>query len=178
MAFFDLDEQEERSFLSVVRHTVLEGPLRLVRFADSSRGVAGAYGRLNPKTGLHQSYWMYASEVAEMLSGVSSTGPYGLRVIAEVSRRWAVCDDWGDLGRLWVMNIPAGATLNAYFGFAKFQPKISDKGQKESGRYTTNSYPGGSIQLVTRISDLEKKWITGPLRTLDASAKKLGLLAD
>ena len=38
MPFFDLDEQEQRSFLAVVRHTVLEGELRLVRFSDSSRG--------------------------------------------------------------------------------------------------------------------------------------------
>jgi hypothetical protein len=178
VAFFDLNEQEERSFLSVVRHTVLEGPLRLARFVDSSRGVEGAYGKLNERTGLHHSYWMYASEVSEILTGAGTSGPFGLKVISEVSRRWALCDDWGDVGRLWVMSIPAGATLNAYFGFAKFQPKISVAKQKELKIKTINSYPGGAIQLVARISDQEKKWISGPIRTLDASARKLALLAD
>jgi hypothetical protein len=42
---FDLDVQEERSFLSVVRHTVLEGPLTLVRFCDSGRRELGACGK-------------------------------------------------------------------------------------------------------------------------------------
>ena len=173
MPFFDLDEQEERSFLSVVRHTVLEGPLRLVRFSDSTRGHEGAYGAKDKKSGLHKSYWMYASEVAELLTAVSGSGPYGLKIIREVSERWAVCDDWGDLGRAWIMNIPGGHTLNAYFGFAKFQPKISVKAQDKTKRTTTNSYPGGSIQLVVRIGEEEKRWISGPLRTLNLSAQKL-----
>jgi hypothetical protein len=53
MPFFAPTQEEERSFLSVLRHTVLEGPLRLVRFTDSSRGHKAAYGRKDPKTGLY-----------------------------------------------------------------------------------------------------------------------------
>jgi hypothetical protein len=174
MPFFDLEEQEKRSFLSVVRHTVLDGPLTIVRFGDSSKGIDGAYGKLNKKTGLHHSYWMYGNEVREILDATARCGPYGLKVIRIVSERWAICDDWGDLGKIWTMRIPSGYTLNAYFGFAKFQPKISQAKQKETGRSTNNSYPGGAIQLVTRIGPTEKNWITGPIRTLDASAKKLG----
>jgi hypothetical protein len=173
MPFFDPSVEEERSFLSVLRHTVLEGPLRLVRFSDSSRGHEAAYGRRDQKTGLYASYWMYASEVEELLESASSTGPYGLKAIREISKRWAICDDWGDLGRTWVMTIPSGSTLNAYFGFAKFQPKISDRKQKQSGRHTTNSYPGGSMQLVLRLDAQECGWITGPIRTLELSVKKL-----
>lgn len=172
MPYFDLDEQEERSFLGLVRHTVLEGPLKLVRFTDSTRGHEAAYGRQNKKTGLHHSYWMYASEVEEILRAVVSAGPYGIGVMREISERWAICDDWGDLGRIWTMKIPAGRTLNAYFGMAKFQPKISAVTQKATGRITTNSYAGGSVQFVTRIGPQEQQWITGPLRTLDLSTKK------
>jgi hypothetical protein len=173
MPFFDLDEDEQRSFWAVVRHTVLEGELRLVRFSDSSRGHEGAFGKWNSKTSLYQSYWMYASEVEEILWGITATGPYGMKTIAEVSRRWAICDDWGDLGRTWVMKIPAGWTLHAYFGFTKFQPKISTKTQASTGRTTTNSYPGGSIQLVTRIGEQEQQWISGPIPTLALSPQKL-----
>jgi hypothetical protein len=97
MPFFAPTQEEERSFLSVLRHTVLDGPLRLVRFTDSSRGHKAAYGRKDPKTGLYASYWMYASEVEELLESVSAGGPYGLKTIREVSVRWAICDDWGDL---------------------------------------------------------------------------------
>jgi len=173
MPFFDLDEQEEMSFLCVVRHTVLEGPLRLVRFTDSERGYEAAYGRKSEKSGLYHSYWMYASEVQEILCGVATSGPYGKQFISEISKRWAICDDWGDLGRAWIMSIPMYKTLNAYFGFAKFQPKISTPTQQATGRVTKNSYPGGSMQFVTRIGEEEKQWITGPLRTLDLSIKKL-----
>ena len=173
MPFFDPTEQEERSFLSLLRHTVLEGPLCLVRFTDSSRGHEAAYGRKDPKTGLYASYWMYASEVEDLLESVSGGGPYGLKTIREASAKWAICDDWGDLGRTWVMTISPGSTLNAYFGFAKFQPKISTPTQKASGRNTTNSYPGGSIQLVVRLDKEECAWVSGPIRTLDLSAKKL-----
>jgi hypothetical protein len=75
-------------------------------------------------------FWMYASEVQEILQGVANGAPYGLRFIREVSRRWAVCDDWEDLQRIWVMSIPAGCTLHSYFGFAKFQPKTSTDTQR------------------------------------------------
>jgi hypothetical protein len=173
MPFFDPTEQEERSFLSLLRHTVLEGPLRLIRFTDSSRGHDAAYGRKDPKTGLYASYWMYASEVEDLLESVSGGGPYGLKTIREVSTRWAICDDWGDLGRTWIMTMPPGSTLNAYVGFAKFQPKISVSTQKVSGRRTANSYPGGSIQLVARLDEGACAWVSGPIRTLDLSAKKL-----
>ena len=164
MAFFDLTEQEDRSFSGgVIRHTVLAGPLKLMRFSDSDRGHQGGYG----------SFWMYGSEVEEILGSAMESGPYGLSVIREISERWAICDDWGDLGRAWIMKIPPGGSLNAYFGFAKFQPKISTKAQRQSGRTTTNSYPGGSVQLVIRVTDAEKAWITGPYRTIDLSLNKI-----
>ncbi len=173
MPFFDPSVEEERSFLGVLRHTAIEGPLRLVRFTDSTRGHEAAYGRKDPTTGLHASYWMYASEVEELLDSVSGGGPYGLKIIRAVSSRWAICDDWGDLGRTWIMDIPAGKTLNAYFGFAKFQPKASALAQRRSGKTTSNVYPGGSLQLVVRLDEQECNWISGPLRTLNLSSKKL-----
>ena len=173
MPFFDPTVEEELSFLGVLRHTVLEGPLNLVRFSSASGGYEGAYGRKDKKTGLYCSYWMYASEVEELLDTVSNGGPYGVKVIKEASSRWAICDDWSDMGRAWLMSIPSGRTLNAYFGFAKFQPKVSRKTQDETGRKTSNSYPGGSLQLVVRLSENEFNWVSGPLRTLDISSKKL-----
>ena len=93
--------------------------------------------------------------------------------IREVSQRWAVCDDWGDLQRIWVMRIPAQGTLHAYFGFAKFQPKTSRQAEQRHGQVVTNFYEGGSIQLVTRVGLLEKSWIRGPFRSLDFSLAKL-----
>lgn len=155
MAFFDLGEQEERSFLSVVRHTVLEGPIKLVRFSDSGRGMSGAYGK----------YWMYGSEIKEAM-----TANQGKRLVREISRRWAVSDDWGDLELAWLMSIPPGKTLNAYWGFAKFQPKISISGQQKLGKSTQKSYEGGSIQLVINLGVEEMSWIKGPYRTVGLSA--------
>jgi hypothetical protein len=163
MSFFDPTEQEERSFLSVLRHTVLEGELKLVRFSDSRRGHTGAWG----------SFWMYASEIAELMGAASQRGPFGHAMIRDVKERWAICDDWGDLGRMWVMTIPSGSTLNAYFGFAKFQPTISAPRQRYTGKNSPEFRMGGSIQLVTRVGEMQKKWIQGPFRTIDVSSKAL-----
>lgn len=151
MSFFDLQVDEERSFLSVVRHTVLEGPLELMRFSDSKKGHAGRLGR----------YWMYGSEIAEALKQNQ-----GKRLLREISRRWAISDDWGDLELTWLMRIPAHKTIHAYWGFAKFQPKISQKGQEELRKHTRKSYEGGSIQLVVNINEEQEKWIHGPYKTM------------
>lgn len=176
MPFFDPSEQERRSFMSVLRHTVLEGPLRLVRFTDSSRGHTAAFGREDRKNGLYGSYWMYATEIQELLGLVARGHPYGLALLREISRRWAICDDWGDLGRTWVMDIPPHGRLNAYFGFAKFQPAISTAHQKKHHVECHETYPGGSLQLVVRLDKQACGWISGPLRTIDLSKKKLSLL--
>lgn len=163
MPFFDISETEHRSFNSVVRHTILNGPLALARFSDSSRHHEGMKG----------SFWMYASEVEEILRGVGGNGPYGLQLVRTLSERWAICDDWGDLQRVWVMNIPRDQELHAYFGFAKFQPKISSSTQRRSGRRVTSYYEGGSLQLVVRVGEREARWISGPYRSLDFSLSKL-----
>ena len=160
MGFFDLGEQEEKSFLSVVRHTVLEGPQTLVRFSDSARHEDGAFGK----------YWMYGSEIGEALSTHA-----GAQLVREIRRRWAVSSDWGDLAVAWALHLPRGRTLNAYWGFAKFQPKTSPAGQARSGRQTSRSYEGGSIQLVLKIGPEERRWIRGPFRTVGLSARELGV---
>ena len=160
MTFFDLGEQEEKSFLSVVRHTVLEGPLKLVRFSDSARGRQGAFGK----------YWMYGSEVREAMEKNQ-----GKRLVREISRRWAVSDDWGDLELAWLMDIPKGAKLDAYWGLAKFQPKISVASQKAGGRLTKRSYEGGSIQFVLNLGETEKQWIRGPFRTVGLAASAISM---
>ncbi len=158
MSFFDLSEQEEHSFLSLARHSVLEGPQTLVRFSDSNRMEQGPFGR----------YWMYGSEIAEALSAHS-----GHRLLREIRRRWAIASDWGNLEVAWVLQVPDGCTLNAYFGFAKFQPKISVRGQREQGKQTRKSYEGGSIQLIINIGVQERKWIKGPFLTVGLSARHL-----
>ena len=160
MGFFDLGEQEERSFLSVVRHTVLEGPQTVVRFSDSAKREDGAFGK----------YWMYGSEIAEALSIHE-----GAQLIREIRRRWAVSSDWGNLELAWALHLPRGRALNAYWGFAKFQPKTSPAGQRRAERPTTRSYEGGSIQLVLNIGPEERSWIRGPFRTVGLSTRELGV---
>ncbi|MFM0202575.1 hypothetical protein PQR53_22170 [Paraburkholderia fungorum] len=151
MGFFDLGEQEERSFLSVVRHTVLDGPITLVRFSSSTIQEYGAFGK----------YWMYGSEILEALENRQVD-----RLIREIRHRWAISNDWGDLENSWVLHLPEGRQLNAYWGFAKFQPRISAAAARKSVQPGTKSYPGGSIQLVLSIGPEERKYISGPFKTV------------
>ena len=151
MGFFDLGVQEEASFLTTVRHTVLEGPLTVVRFSDSNRHEQGAYGK----------YWMYGSEVLEALAQRTID-----RLIRDVRRRWAISNDWGDLRNCWVLRLPQGAELNAYWGFTKPQSRVSEEAAKSLAQPTTKCYAGGSIQLILSIGPRERGYITGPFSTL------------
>lgn len=171
--YFELNDQESSSFLTMSRFTSVDGPQSLVRFTDSMATSAAALGRFDKRVGIFRSYWMYASEVEEVLDQVSGSGPYGLSTIREVSERWAVSDDWGDLKRLWVLNIPTGKTVDGYCGFAKFQPKISERTQARTGLKTSNSYRGGSMQFLLGLTQEQRRWIRGPIPTLALSKRKL-----
>jgi hypothetical protein len=156
---FDISVQEAQSFEGgFFRFTTIAGPIRLVRFSDSGRGVNGRLGR----------FWLYGSEVAEILSA----GPSGKHLVKEVSQRWAVCDDWGDKGLVWFMDVPRGQAVPACWGATKFQPKVSAVAQDKGWRQTRRSYAGGSIQLVIPVIDTGRNpdpWllsmISGPIPT-------------
>lgn len=150
MQYFDLKPHEVASFDgSFYRFTTISGPIELVRFSDSKAGEAGKYGR----------YWLYGSEVAEMMQA----GGGGFRIIKQISKRWAICDDWGDKQLAWRMVVPRGMAVPAVWGRAKFQPKISVEsqgkpmmganGQPARRRETVRSYAGGSLQLVIPVTD-------------------------
>lgn len=171
--YFDLSDTEASSFLVQSRFTSVEGGTRLIRFTDSSRGHQAALGPFDKRTGIYRSYWLYASEVEDILDQVATNGPSGLKVIQEVSSRWAICDDWGNLQRAWLLTVPPGKSIDCYCGPAKFQPKVSTQAQKHTGRVTENSYPGGSMQFVLGLSEANRKWITGPVPTLQISKQKL-----
>jgi hypothetical protein len=173
---FDLTDQEAASFLAFKRFTTLEGPLRLVRFTDSGRGHEAGRGTLDRRTGIYRGYWMYAEDVAELLDDASGPGPYGLATIRRVSERWAICDDWGDLQRAWVLDVHAGETVDGWFGAAKFQPRTSIGAERSGEPAAANSYGGGAVQFVLGLTAQNVKWIVGPLPTLTLSRRKLEAL--
>lgn len=174
---FDLRDTEAASFLGSSRFTSVNGPCGLVRFTDASRGHEAACGNLDRRCGIHRSYWLYADDILDLLDEVSGPGPYGLKIIREVSERWAICDDWGDLHRAWVMNIPQNEKIDGYCGFAKFQPRTSTAEQRRSGKTSEGSYPGSRMQFVLGLTDKERHWIQGPLPTLSLSLSRKKLSA-
>jgi hypothetical protein len=150
VTYFDLKTDEVNSFDGrFYRFTTIAGPIELVRFSDSKGGSAGRFGR----------FWLYGSEVAEM----QHSGATGLHLIKQVSKRWAICDDWGDKQLVWRMLVPRGMSVPAAWGRAKFQPKVSMKaqgrtitapnGQATQWRETVRSYAGGSLQLIIPVVD-------------------------
>ena len=158
MSYFSLTDEERRSFLGAdPKFASIDGPIALVRFIDTTRGKRAMSGR----------FWMYGSEVHEVLA---SGGP---SLIREISDRWAICDDWGDCGLAAILHVPAGTQVDAWFGFAKFQPRISVKAQKTTGRKTTNSYAGGSIQLILNVTEQERRWMSGPYHSVQLQTKYL-----
>ncbi len=167
MSPFDISIQEAQSFEGgFFRFTTIAGPIRLVRFSDSGRGANGRFGR----------FWLYGSEVAEILA----VGPSGKHLVKEVSQRWAVCDDWGDKGLVWFMDVPRGQAVPACWGATKFQPKVSAAEQDRGGRVTRRSYAGGSIQLVIPVTDTARNpdpWL-GSLISGPVASDKLVTAAD
>lgn len=151
MSFFALSDQERRSFLGAApKFVTVDGPIRLVRFVDSERVS------LNRRQAMSGRYWMYGSEIEEILEAG------GVPLIREISERWALCDDWGDCSRVVILEVASGTHVEAWFGFAKFQPRISVKAQKSTGRTTRESYGGGSLQLILNIGEQEFRSMSGP----------------
>ena len=158
-AVFDITTQEVASFDGAFyRFTTIDGPQRLVRFSDTGRGEAGRSGR----------FWLYGSELIEILGQARSEK--GL--LKEAHQRWAVSDDWGDMGLVWLMNIKPGQSVRAAWGRAKFQPKISAAGQEAGKRQTRRSYAGESLQLIIPVRDTDGRedpflvsMIRGPVTT-------------
>lgn len=104
MGFFDLAEEPEKSFLCVVRHTVLEGPITLVRFSCSTVREAGAYGK----------YWMYGSEVTEALQKKQ-----GDRLIRDIRHWWAISNDWGGFTKYLGSPSSSGKTAQRVLGICQ-----------------------------------------------------------
>ena len=151
MSYFDLNNEERRSFLGAAPKFVsIDGPIHLVRFMDTERVNE------NRRQAMSGRYWMYGSEVEEVLE----TG--GIPLVRAISERWAICDDWGDCARVAVLQVGDGRHVDAWFGFAKFQPRISVKAQRATGRTTQESYGGGSLQLLLNITEQELRWMSGP----------------
>jgi hypothetical protein len=150
VTYFDLRADEVNSFDGrFYRFTTITGPIELFRFSDSKVGTAGKNGR----------FWLYGNEVVEIIQA----GAAGLHLIKQISKRWAICDDWGDKQLAWKMVVPRGMNVPAACGRAKFQPKVSAKsqgkpiteanGQAKEWRETVRSYTGGSLQLVIPVTD-------------------------
>ena len=130
MSPFDLTPNEVRSFQSsFFRFTQIDGPIKLVRFGDTTRAKSGGIGR----------FWLYGSEMSQILS----SHPSCKTLIRNASKRWAICDDWGDMGVVWFMDVPAGHGVPAAWGATQFQPRISTQGQMRGLRQTARSYEGG-----------------------------------
>ena len=136
---FDITPDEVGSFDGgFYRPTVIKGPITLARFSDSGRGDSGRYGR----------FWLYGDYVRELME----TGHSALALIKQISQQWAICDDWGDKRLLTLMDIPPGGFVPAMWGRAKFQPKVSVRGPRE----THHSYEGGGLQLIIPVIDTDK----------------------
>ncbi len=149
---FDITHEELRSFaMGFYRFSLVEGPMRFVRFSHSGRGENGKLGR----------FWMHADDIETLLAGPGT----GRDLIDRVSDGWAICDDWGDKALMWVMTLPARVRVPAAIGKAHFQPTISkdtlhkqkdraawDKsGEKVFWLDRGRSYGGGGLQYVIPV---------------------------
>lgn len=138
---FDITLDEVNSFEGkFYRPTWINGPITLMRFSDSGRGEQGRLGR----------FWMYGDYVHDLLD---SGGHSALRLIGDISKAWAICDDWGDKQLLTLMDVSPTASVPAMWGRAKFQPKVSSRGQRDTNR----SYEGGALQLVIPVIDTNRQ---------------------
>ncbi|MCK2056111.1 hypothetical protein [Methylobacterium sp. 37f] len=180
---FDLTSEEACSFaMGFFRFSLIEVPMRLVRFSHSAAGEAGRLGR----------FWMHASDIAALLAQPGT----GRDLIGRVSDRWAICDDWGDKAVLWTLTIPPVARILAAIGKAHFQPTISPKTlEQQRDRNAWNalscpvywlptggaSYAGGGLQYIVPVRTTDGALnrgidaLIGPPLSTDKVATNLGL---
>lgn len=150
MSYWELNDEQRRSFMGrCFRFAPIEGPQELYSFSwrpdRPTKPIAEKPECLDPM------YFMTKSNLIEAirLSSKSSSGD----VFEFVRRGVALCEDWNDMRWMFVLDLPPGVALEAWFGIAKFQPRLASKEYKGGA-----SLSGGWLQYVIRF-DHRTLWL-------------------
>jgi hypothetical protein len=156
MAYWELDEQHRRSFLGrSFRFGTVDGPQELYSFSTRTdrpeKPDADRPGRRDPM------YFLTKSDLVEAIH--TSAQPGSADVFERVRQGIALCEDWNEMRFVFILDIPEGHAVEAWFGLAKFQSRYSSS--KSGGA----SLAGRWLQYIVELDDRQKRLLRGPLRT-------------
>jgi hypothetical protein len=67
---------------------------------------------------------MYFTTEANLMEAIRGTSPSSPMNVFELVRQGvALCEDWNDMRWMFVLDLPTGVSIEAWFGIAKFQPR-------------------------------------------------------
>lgn len=160
MSYFELTENAKQSFLGrSYRFGTVEGPQELYSFSDQpdrpNRPDKRRPGRREP---------MYFLTKSNLLEAIRS-GAKADEVFEYTRQGVALCEDWNEMRFLFILSIDANSAVGAWFGLAKFQPRISAGKQKSREHADPRFLDGGWLQYVIDVDARLLSCISGPIRT-------------
>jgi hypothetical protein len=160
MSYFELSDQGRRSFMGrTFRYGTLDGPQELYSFADRADRPAKPDqrrpGRREPM------YFLTKSNLIEATK--RSSNPHD---VFEFTRQGvALCEDWNDMRFVFILTLPAHVSVGAWFGLAKFQPRVAKDRAAPGINKDRGVLAGGWLQYVIDIDDRILHYVSAAIRT-------------
>jgi hypothetical protein len=157
MSYWQLNEDQRSSFMGrCFRFGTIDGPQELYSFSSHSdrptKPDRMTSGRLEPM------YFMTKANLMQAVRGTSRSSP--MNVFELVRQGVALCEDWNDMRWMFLLDLPAGMSVEAWFGIAKFQPRRAARTYIEA-----QSLSGGWLQYIVELNQQSLWLLRDPVRT-------------
>lgn len=157
MSYWEPSNNHVGSFMGrTSRFGTVDGPVELYSF--SSRADRPTKPDLQRPGKSDPMYFLAGSALAQAIRG-SGDDAHGRALREAIRQGIALCEDWNAMTYLFILEIPAGLKVEAWFGLAKFQPRIS------VGEAGGRSLDGGWLQYIVDLNEMSGKYLRGPIKT-------------
>jgi len=143
----------------VCRFGSIDGPQELYSFSDNAdrprKLSSSRRGKRDPM------FFMSKSNILQAIR--SSSQP---KDVFEIARQGvALCEDWNSMRYLFMLDVPSNSHVDAWFGIAKSQPRLSLNHPQGSGSGARGYLVGGWLQYIIELDDRLIGQVTGPILT-------------
>ena len=157
MSYWEASKSHVGSFMGrTTRFGKIDGPTELYSFSSRtdrpSKPDPERPGKADPM------YFLAGSALTQAIRGARHDAE-GKALRETIRQGIALCEDWNAMTYLFILEVPAGFHVEAWFGLAKFQPRI------ERGDAGGQSFGGGWLQYIVDLNELTSMYLRGPIAT-------------
>lgn len=157
MSYWKPSSDHVRSFMGrSTRFGTVDGPAELYSFSSRADRATKPDPHRPGKTA--PMYFLAGAALTQAIRGAGNDA-HGRALREAIRQGTALCEDWNAMTYLFILEVPAGLNVEAWFGLAKFQPRIS------VGDASGCSLDGGWLQYIVDFNEMSCKYLRGPIKT-------------